>query len=54
MGIRADCERTVQEAIDGLEGLDVIVSNAVRLAKRGFHLLRWRTPSSFVLRLMAF
>lgn len=25
----ADCERIVQEAIDGLGGLDVIVSNAV-------------------------
>ena len=25
----ADCERTVQESIDGLGGLDIIISNAV-------------------------
>ena len=29
MGKLADCERIVQEAIDGLGGLDVIISNAV-------------------------
>lgn len=32
MGILAECERTIQEAIDGLGGLDVIVSNAVSRA----------------------
>ncbi len=29
MGELADCERIVQEAIDGLGGLDIIISNAV-------------------------
>ena len=29
MGKLVDCERIVQEAIDGLGGLDVIISNAV-------------------------
>lgn len=28
-GILADCENTVQKSIDGLGGLDIIVSNAV-------------------------
>lgn len=26
----ADCERIVQESIDGLGGLDIIINNAVR------------------------
>lgn len=34
MGKLADCERIVQEAIDGLGGLDVIISNAVCFAVR--------------------
>jgi hypothetical protein len=38
MGVAADCERTVQEAVDGLKGLDVIISNAVRLANRTLYL----------------
>lgn len=29
VGVLADCERTVQESIDGLGGLDIIISNAV-------------------------
>ena len=29
MGLLKDCERTVQESIDALGGLDIIVSNAV-------------------------
>ena len=29
MGKHADCERIVQEAVDGLGGLDVIIANAV-------------------------
>lgn len=29
MGKLEDCERVVQEAIDGLGGLDIIISNAV-------------------------
>jgi hypothetical protein len=29
MGKEADCTRTVEEAIKGLGGLDIIVSNAV-------------------------
>lgn len=28
----ADCERIVQESIDGLGGLDIIINNAVRLS----------------------
>ena len=28
-GVLADCERMVQESIDGLGGLDIIISNAV-------------------------
>ncbi len=32
MARREDCERIVKEAIDGLNGLDIIVSNAVSLA----------------------
>lgn len=32
MARREDCERVVKEAIDGLNGLDIIVSNAVSLA----------------------
>ena len=36
MGKLADCERIVQEAIDGLGGLDVIVSNAVGFAVHAF------------------
>lgn len=32
MGKLTDCERIVQEAIDGLGGLDVIISNAVGFA----------------------
>ncbi len=34
MGELADCERIVQEAIDGLGGLDIIISNAVGSAVR--------------------
>ena len=34
MGKLVDCERIVQEAIDGLGGLDVIISNAVRSTVR--------------------
>ena len=34
MGKLADCERIVQEAVDGLGGLDVIISNAVGFAVR--------------------
>lgn len=30
-GILADCENTVQSSIDGLGGLDIIVSNAVSM-----------------------
>lgn len=34
-GILADCENTVQKTIDGLGGIDIIVSNAVsRLSPR--------------------
>lgn len=36
MGVLADCESTVQEAIDGLGGLDVIISNAVWLLETLF------------------
>ena len=32
MARREDCERVVKEAIDGLNGLDIVVSNAVSLA----------------------
>ena len=32
MGKLQDCERIVQEAVDGLGGLDIIISNAVRSA----------------------
>ncbi|KAL9042870.1 MAG: hypothetical protein Q9180_000293 [Flavoplaca navasiana] len=30
-GVLAECENTVQKTIDGLGGLDILVSNAVRL-----------------------
>lgn len=30
VGVLADCERIVQESVDGLGGLDIIVANAVR------------------------
>ena len=32
MGLREDCERTIKESIEGLGGLDVIVSNAVSIS----------------------
>ena len=34
MGVQNDCYRLVQETIDGLGGLDIIVSNAVSKAMR--------------------
>ena len=41
MGKLADCERIVQEAIAGLGGLDVIISNAVGSAVRIVRLYDW-------------
>ena len=34
VGIMADCQRLVKESIEGLGGLDIIISNAVSLPKR--------------------
>lgn len=35
VGVLADCERTVQVSIDGLGGLDIIISNAVSVTASG-------------------
>lgn len=35
VGVLSDCERIVQTAIDGLNGLDIIVANAVSIQKEG-------------------
>lgn len=36
MGKLSDCERIVQEAVDGLGGLDVIIANAVGSSIRSY------------------
>lgn len=40
MGKLSDCERIVQEALDGLGGLDVIITNAVGPSIRFYQELR--------------
>ncbi len=42
MGLLVDCERTVLESIDGLGGLDIIVSNAVGFPYDNFGIGRSR------------
>lgn len=34
VGVLADCEKTVQESIDRLGGLDIIIANAVSNLRR--------------------
>ncbi|KAL8825877.1 MAG: hypothetical protein Q9191_004146 [Dirinaria sp. TL-2023a] len=47
VGLSADCERMVEEAIKGLGGLDVIISNAMWAVncKANLHLLRKALPT---------